>query len=111
MKSFADGSALTAALQTGDVQGTYGLQYDNYALFDQNPEYTIHSCATSRCFFGQFNMDSEIMQDQNIRKAVEMGIDKEGFCSVIMEGRGIPAKGAFPSSFSYGNDASEYSVL
>lgn len=104
VKSFADGSALTAALQTGDIQGTYGLQYDNYALFDQNPEYAIHSCATSRCFFGQFNMDSELMQDQNIRKAVEMGIDKEGFCSVIMAGRGIPAKGAFPSSFSYGND-------
>lgn len=105
VKSFADGSALTAALQTGDVQGTYGLQYDNYVLFDQNPDYTIHSSATSRCFFGQFNMDSELMQDQNIRKAVEMEIDKEGFCSVIMQDRGIPAKGAFPSSFSYGNDA------
>ena len=107
VKSFADGSALTAALQTGDIQGTYGLQYDNYALFDGNPDYTINSCATSRCFFGQFNMDSEIMQDQNVRKAVEMGIDKEGFCSVIMEGRGVPAKAAFPSSFSYGNDAVE----
>ena len=50
-------------------------------------------------------MESELMQDQNIRKAVEMGIDKEGFCSVIMQGRGVPAKAAFPSSFSYGNDA------
>ena len=98
---------MTAALQTGDIQGTYGLQYDNYSLFDGNPDYTINSCATSRCFFGQFNMDSEIVQDQNVRKAIEMGIDKEGFCSVIMEGRGIPAKGAFPGSFSYGNDAVE----
>ena len=52
-------------------------------------------------------MESELMQDQNIRKAVEMGIDKEGFCSVIMQGRGVPAKAAFPSSFSYGNDAVE----
>ena len=26
VKSFSDGSALTAALQTGDIQGTYGLQ-------------------------------------------------------------------------------------
>ena len=43
VKSFSDGSALTAALQTGDIQGTYG--------------------------------------------------------------RGVPAVGAFPSSFSYGNDA------
>ena len=33
VKSFSDGSALTAALQTGDIQGTYGLQYDNYSLF------------------------------------------------------------------------------
>lgn len=107
VKSFSDGSALTAALQTGDIQGTYGLQYDNYALFDGNPEYTINSCATSRCFFGQFNFESEIMQNQNIRKAIEMGIDKEGFCSVIMEGRGLPAKAAFPDSFSYGNEAVE----
>ena len=105
VKSFSDGSALTAALQTGDIQGTYGLQYDNYSLFEGNPEYEIHSAATSRCFFGQFNMESEIMQDQNVRQAIEMGIDKEGFCSIIMENRGVPAAGAFPSSFSYGNEA------
>lgn len=107
VKSFTDGSALTAALQTGLIDGTYGLQYDNYSLFENNPSYTINSCATSRCFFGQFNMDSEIMQDQNVRKAIEMGIDKEGFCAVIMEGRGIPAKGAFPDSYTYGNASVE----
>lgn len=45
-------------------------------------------------------MKSELMQDQNVRKAIEMGIDKDGFCSVIMEGRGVPAvelsQAAFP---------------
>lgn len=41
-------------------------------------------------------MESELMQDQNLRKAVEMGIDKEGFCSVIMQGRGVPGKGGVP---------------
>lgn len=105
VKSFADGSALTAALQTGAIQGAYGVQYDNYALFEGNPDYAIQSCATSRCFFGQFNFDSPLMQDPNLRQAVEMGIDKEGFCAVIMEGRGVPAAGAFPDSFSYGNQA------
>ena len=70
----------TAALQTGDIQGTYGLQYDNYALFDGNPEYTINSCATSRCFFGQFNFESEIMQDQNIRKAIEKMCIRDRAC-------------------------------
>ena len=105
VKTFSDASSLAASLQTGDIQGTYGLSYDSYALFDGNPEYTINSCATSRCFFGQFNYDSELMQDEAVRKAVCMGIDKEGFCSVLMQGRGLPAKAAFPSSFSYGNEA------
>lgn len=104
VKSFEDASALTASLQTGDIQGAYGLQYDNYVLFE-NADYNINSVATSRCFFGQFNFDSEIMQDAKVRKAIEMGIDKEGFCNVIMQGRGLPATGAFPDSFSYGNSA------
>lgn len=105
VKTFGDASSLSASLQTGDIQGTYGLSYDSYPLFDGNPEYTINSCATSRCFFGQFNYNSEIVQDPAVRKAISMGIDKEGFCSVLMEGRGVAAVGAFPSSFSYGNEA------
>lgn len=105
VKSFSDAGSLCASLQTGDIQGTYGLQYDNYSLFENNPDYTIHSIPTSRCFFGQFNMDSEIMQDINVRKAIEMGIDKEAFCTVLANGRCVPATGAFPGSFSYGNEA------
>lgn len=105
VKTFSDASSLAASLQTGDIQGTYGLSYDSYALFDGNPDYTINSCATSRCFFGQFNYDSEIMQDESVRKAITMGIDKDGFCNVLMEGCGLPAKAAFPSSFTFGNEA------
>lgn len=45
-------------------------------------------------------MKSELMQDQNVRKAIEMGIDKDGFCSVIMEDEVFrqwePSQAAFP---------------
>lgn len=105
VKSFSDAGALCAALQTGDIQGTYGLQYDNYSLFENNPDYTIHSIPTSRCFFGQFNMDSEIVQDILVRRAIGMGIDRESFCTVLAGGRCVPAVGAFPDSFVYGNKA------
>ena len=105
VKSFSDAGSLCASLQTGDIQGTYGLQYDNYPLFENDPNYVINSMPTSRCFFGQFNMDSEIMQDIHVRKAIEMGIDKESFCTVLANGRCVPATGVFPSSFSYGNEA------
>lgn len=105
VKTITDESALIAALQTGDIDGTYGLGYDSYALVEGNPDYTIHSNATSRCFFGQFNYDSELMQDQAVRKAICMGIDKEGFTSVLLQGRGVPAKGAFPDNFTFGNQS------
>lgn len=105
VKSFSDAGALCASLQTGDIQGTYGLQYDNYVLFENDPGYTIHSVPTSRCFFGQFNMDSEIVGDIRVRKAIEMGIDKDSFCQVLADNRCVPAVGVFPGSFSYGNDA------
>lgn len=105
VKTITDESALIGALQKGDIDGTYGLAYDSYALVDGNPDYTINSVATSRCFFGQFNYDSEIMQDEAVRKAICMGIDKTGFTTVLMQGRGIAAVGPFPSSFSYGNEA------
>ncbi len=107
VKSFSDAGSLCSSLQTGDIQGTYGLQYDNYVLFEDNPGYTISSIPTSRCFFGQFNMDSGAVQDINVRKAIVMGIDKEQFCNILACGRCIPATAAFPGRFSYGNEAVE----
>lgn len=71
VKTFSDASSLQAALQTGDIQGTYGLSYDSYALFENNPDYTINSVATSRCFFGQFNYDSEIVRMKRCVKQLQ----------------------------------------
>lgn len=105
VRSFSDAGSLCASLQSGDIQGTYGLQYDNYPLFENNPDYEIHSIPTSRCFLGQFNMDSEVMQDDNVRKAISMGIDKEAFCTILANGRCVPATGVFPGSFSFGGGA------
>ena len=33
-----------------------------------------------------------------------MGIDKEGFTSVLLDGNGTAAAGPFPSSFAFGDD-------
>lgn len=103
VKSITDGDTLTAALQSGDVDATYGLPYASYSLFENNDRYSISSCATSRVFFGQMNYNSEIMQNKNVRKAVCMGIDKEGFVNVLLNGHGAAATGAFPDNFTFGD--------
>lgn len=99
-----DGDTLTLALQSGEIDGAYGMPYASYPLF-RNEDYTFSSCATSRAFFVDMNFESEILQDSAVRQAIAMGIDKERFVENLLDGNGYPAAGVYPDSFSFGGDA------
>ena len=101
--SITDGDTLTTCLQSGEVDATYGLPYASYALFADENAYVINSCDTSRSFFGQVNYESEIMQDEAVRKALCMGIDKEGFVETLLNGRGVTAVGPFIEDMAFGD--------
>ena len=104
IKSITDGDTLTAALQAGEIDAAYGLPYASYPLFEGNSAYKIGTCETSRQFFGKMNYKSEVMQDEAVRKAIAMGIDKEGFVTTLLQGHGATSKGPFPASFTFGDD-------
>lgn len=104
VKSITDGDTLTMALQSGEIDATQGLPYSSFSLFKNNEDYKISSTDTSRTFFAAMNYETEALQDQNVRKAIAMGIDKESFTTALLEGNGTPAIGAFPSEFSFGDD-------
>ena len=40
-----------------------------------------------------------------MRQAICSAIDKDAFCKTLLNGRGTPAVGAFPSNFEFGNNA------
>lgn len=104
VRTITDGDTLTMALQSGEIDGAYGLPYASYNLF-QNDNYTISSAPTSRAFFGWMNFQSPVTQDPAVRKAIAMGIDKEGFVKTLLNGNGYPAVGVFPDTFSFGGNA------
>ena len=104
VRTISDGDTLTMALQSGEIDAAYGLPYASYPLFE-NDRYTFTGCATSRVFFGAMNFESEITGDPAVRKAIAMGIDKEGFVETLLGGNGYPAAGVYPDSFSFGGDA------
>ena len=103
VRSFTDTDALQSALQSGEIDASYGLAYASYPLF-LNDKYHIADCFTSRAFFGQFNYASPAIQDAAVRRAVSMGIDRQGFVKTLLNGRGEPAKGPFPASLRFGDD-------
>lgn len=105
VRSITDGDTLASALQSGEIDASYGLPYASYALFQDSSEYTIASCDTSRTFFCQANFKSSIMQDPAVRQALARGIDKEGFISTLLNGRGVVAQGPFTDDLAFGDGA------
>jgi len=103
IKGLNDGDTLTALLQTGEVDATYGLPYASYPLFENNSAYKLATAETSRQFFGKMNYNSEFLKDENVRKAICMGIDKEGFVNTLLQGHGATSKGPFPATFEFGD--------
>lgn len=102
VRTISDGDTLTMALQSGELDAAYGLPYSSLPLFASEP-YTISSCETSRSFFAQMNFSNEILQDERVREAIAMAIDKDTFVSVLLDGNGTAAAGPFPSSFRFGD--------
>ena len=103
IRTISDGDTLANALQTGEIDCAYGMGYESYPLFE-NDGFTFSSIATSRCFFAWMNYESKIIQDPAVRKAIAMGIDKEGFVATLLDGHGAAANGVFPAGFAYGGD-------
>ena len=99
IRTLSNGDTLSAALQAGDIDAAYGMAYEAYPNFEMGG-YQFSAIQTSRAFFASMNMKSPIMQDDAVRKAIAMGIDKEGFVAVLLDGHGVPASGAFPNGFS-----------
>lgn len=103
IRTITDGNTLSNALLSGEINAAYGMGYASYPLF-QNDNYTFSQIATSRAFYAWMNFESPITSDPAVRKAIAMGIDKEGFVAVLLDGNGYPATGVFPEGFAFGGD-------
>lgn len=105
IKSITDGDTLTMALQSGEIDAAQGLPYASLKLFQDNNKYTISSTNTSRVYQAALNYNSKIIQDDAVRTAMAMCVDKNGFTSVLLEGNGSSAVGPFPDNFKFGGNA------
>ena len=82
VRTISDGDTLAMALQSGEIDAAYGMAYGSYPLFE-NDNFKFTSIQTSRCFWGMMNLNEAnpgygIMSDPAVRKAIALGIDKEG---------------------------------
>ena len=106
IRNITDGDTLALALQSGEIDAAYGMAYGSYPMFE-NDSFKFSGIQTSRCFWGMVNFSTEnpsaaIMLDPAVRKAIALGINKQGFVDVLLNGYGYTATGAFPETFAFG---------
>ena len=106
IRNITDGDTLALALQSGEIDAAYGMAYGSYPMFE-NDNFKFSGIQTSRCFWGMVNFSTEnpsaaIMLDPAVRKAIALGINKQGFVDVLLNGYGFTATGAFPETFAFG---------
>lgn len=105
VRSIPDGDTLTMAMQNGEIDAAQGLPYASLPLFTNDNKFAVSSANTSRVFQACMNFSTPVLQDERIRKAVAMAIDKEKFTKVLLNGNGTPASGPFPANMPCGGDA------
>ena len=52
-----------------------------------------------------YNYENKDLQNKKVRQAIAKAINKEDFTKTLLNNNGTPAVGAFPSNFSFGNEA------
>ena len=104
VRTISDGDTLAFALQAGEINAAYGMAYASYPVFE-NDNYQFTSVQTSRSFYVQMNYASPVVADDAVREAIAMGIDKESFVNVLLNGYGYVATGAFPDTVDFGGSA------
>lgn len=102
-KVIGDQTTRSMALQTGEIDIAYNLKAENLIEFEGNPNYEIQSLSSLRATYAFMNQNGAL-GDLALRQAFIRGIDRETYCSVLLEGGAVPGKAPLPSSLDFGFD-------
>ena len=96
-----DQTTRSMALQSGEVQIAYNLKTENLTDFEDNEDYQIQTLQSLRSTYAFMNQNG-VLADKELRRAVIMGLDRETYCSQLLEGGATPGKAPVPPTLDFG---------
>lgn len=105
VKVMRDNAAVTRLYTTGEVDralltAEYVDQYKDHEDYGTIQEPTV--------FFIRLNQGNEFIANENIRKAIANGFDKEGITNVILNNGSVPANYFMPEGFVTGPNGEDF---
>lgn len=89
----------TGELDRVELSASYVDEYENDENFNVEKQPSI--------VFMRVNHNDELFQNENIRKAIDMSIDKTGLADTILNDGSQPLNGLIPQDFSFSPDDNE----
>ena len=87
-----DPSTRVTALETGQVDVISVVPPDSVATLEERG-YNVEMGTPPHVWYLQFNFANPVMQDERVRKAIAMAIDRKGMAEHLLRGTADPASG------------------
>ena len=98
-----DQDALNMALQNGEIDLVAQLPAAGTDLFKDDDNFVMDSVTSTHApSFLMYNLNTPALQDVNVRNALSMAIDREGFANTVFKGFADPSYGVYASALAYG---------
>ena len=102
LKIVDDQDALNMALQNGEIDLVAQLPAAGTDLFRDDENFVLDSVTSTRTSYLMYNLNTPALQDVNVRNALSMAIDREGFAEVVFKGFAEPSYGIYSAALAYG---------
>lgn len=97
VKVVKDPATAVSLYETAQIDRTQGLASDYVSKYKDHEDLVTYGEPT--LFYFKYNQTNEFLANVDIRKAISMAIDKQGFTDVILNNGSIPAYFAVPKDF------------
>lgn len=98
LRDIPETAARVTALETGEVQFTYGLAADQLPALQGNPDLKIDSTPSYAYYFNWFNSSRPPFTDARVRQAMAYALDVDAMVTELMSGVGQRAQAPIPST-------------
>ena len=103
LKCIDDQTTRSMALQTGEIQIAYNLKTENLADFENDDSIQVQELASLRSTYAFMNQNG-VLKDKALRQAIIRALDRETYCSTLLEGGATPGKAPVPPTLDFGFD-------
>ncbi len=100
----ADKNAAMLALQAGEIDVAPGLAAAQTEVIDKDENLTTDRVPSLRIIYAMFNPQNEFLADYDVRKALNMAIDKQTLAEKNLSNTMLAGDGPYPSNLPFGKD-------